>query len=124
MMTMLLLSLAGGLGAASRFQADAFVARHNPFRVPIGTVVINVTGSFVLGVVTGLVVAGAPGSTLQAVVGTGFCGGYTTFSTASVEATRLWIAEGRATGSGYAVVTLVASVAAAAIGLVLGRLVA
>lgn len=122
-MITLLVALAGGLGATSRFVTDTLVARHNPFRVPLGTIVINASGSFVLGLVTGLVALGSADSTVQAVLGTGFCGGYTTFSTASVEAARLWVAEGPGTGAGYATVTLVASVAAAALGLTLGHLI-
>ncbi len=124
-MTMLLLALAGGLGAVSRFVADAFVARHNPFRMPLGTLLINVTGSLLLGILTGALAAGSPestGTTVRAVLGTGFCGGYTTFSTASVETVRLWVAEGRSTGVGYAATTLAGSVAAAALGLWLGGL--
>ena len=124
-MTMLLLALAGGLGAVSRFVADAFVSRHKPFRMPLGTLLINVTGSLLLGVLAGALTAGAPDSTeaaVRAVLGTGFCGGYTTFSTASVETVRLWVAEGRSTGVGYAATTLAGSVAAAALGLWLGGL--
>lgn len=126
-MTLLLLALAGGTGAATRFVADALVARHNPFRVPLGTVVINVTGSFLLGLLTGLFAvssADSTGAALKAVIGTGFCGGYTTFSTASVEAARLWSAEGPRIGIRYAVATLVASLAAAAVGVALGHLIA
>jgi CrcB protein len=122
---MLLLALAGGLGAVTRFLVDALVARHNPFRVPLGTMLINVTGSLVLGLVTGLIVLRSPestGATVRAILGTGFCGGYTTFSTASVETVRLWIAEGRGTGLGYAATTLVGSVGAAALGLGLAHL--
>ena len=122
-MTMLLLAAAGGCGAVCRFLTDAFVARHNPFRMPLGTLLINVTGSLLLGVLTGLLTAGPPdstGATVRAVLGTGFCGGYTTFSTASVETVRLWLAEGRSTGVGYAAATLVGSLAAAAFGLWLG----
>ena len=118
-MTMLLLAVAGGLGAVCRFLADAFVARHHPFRVPLGTLLINVTGSLLLGVLVGALTAGAPDSTgasVRAVLGT-------TFSTASVETVRLWMAEGRSTGVGYAAATLVGSVAAAAEGLWLGGLV-
>lgn len=122
---MLLLALGGGLGAVTRFVVDAFVARRNPFRVPLGTMLINITGSLVLGLLTGLLVAastGSSGATVRAVVGTGFCGGYTTFSTASVETVRLWVAEGRSTGVRYAATTLVGSLAAAAVGLGLGHL--
>lgn len=121
---MLLLALGGGLGAVTRFVVDAFVARRNQFRVPLGTMLINITGSLVLGLVTGLLVAastGSSGATVRAVVGTGFCGGYTTFSTASVETVRLWVAEGRGTGLRYAATTLVGSLAAAAVGLGLGH---
>ncbi|MGW5241741.1 fluoride efflux transporter FluC [Monashia sp. NPDC004114] len=120
---MLLLALAGGLGAVARFLADALIARHNPFRVPSGTMLINVTGSLLLGLLTGMLTLRAPESTeatVLAVLGTGFCGGYTTFSTASVETVRLWIAEGRNTGLGYAAATLVGSVAAAGAGLAIG----
>lgn len=124
-MTVLLLAVAGGIGAVSRFLADTFVARHNPFRMPLGTLLINVTGSLVLGLLTGLLAAGAPDSTganVRAVLGTGFCGGYTTFSTASVESVRLWVTAGRSTGVGYAVATLLGSVAAAGVGVWLGGL--
>ena len=123
---MLLLAVAGGVGAAARFLADALVARHNPFRVPLGTMLINITGSLLLGLLTGLLTLGPPESTsamVRAVLGTGFCGGYTTFSTASVETVRLWIAEGRNTGLGYAAATLVGSVAAAGVGLGIAYLV-
>jgi CrcB protein len=120
---MLLHALAGGLGAVTRFLVDTLVARHNPFQVPLGTLVINVSGSLLLGILTGLVTSSDPASaavTAKAVVGPGFCGGYTTFSTASVESVRLWLAEGATTGIRYAAVTLLGSVAAAAAGLALG----
>lgn len=124
-MTTLLIALAGGAGAVTRFVADGAIARHNRWRVPLGTFVINVTGSFLLGLLTGLFVlspADSSGATLKAVLGTGFCGGYTTFSTASVESVRLWLAEGRATGVGYAATTLVLGVVAAAAGIGVGQL--
>ena len=122
----LLLALAGGLGAVSRFVADGLVARHNPFRVPLGTMLINITGSLLLGALTGLLALGppdSPGASLKAILGTGFCGGYTTFSTASVETVRLCTAEGRSTGLRYAAATLVGSVGAAGLGLGLGHLI-
>ena len=124
-MTMLLIALAGGVGAVTRFVTAAAVARRSRFRVPLGTLVINVTGSFLLGLLTGLLAlssAGSSGATLKAVIGTGFCGGFTTFSTASVESVRLWLAEGRAIGVGYAATTLVLGVVAAATGIGVGQL--
>ncbi len=124
-MTVLLLALAGGLGAVLRFLADAVVARHNPYRLPLGTLLINVSGSAALGVLTGWVLHaghGTTGTELKAVLGTGLCGGYTTFSTASIETLRLWMAEGARRGTTYALLGLVGSVAAAGAGLAVGGL--
>ncbi|MGI3781652.1 MAG: fluoride efflux transporter CrcB [Janthinobacterium lividum] len=88
-MTVLLLALAGGLGAVARFVLDGTVTAVRDWGYPVGTTVINLTGSFLLGLLSGLA-AGAvlPGSALV-VLGTGFLGGYTTFSTAAYETVRL-----------------------------------
>ncbi len=88
-MTAVLLSLAGALGAVCRLAVDGLVRARFGGRFPLGTMSINVGGSLLLGVLTGLVLFhGAPGA-VQTVLGTGFCGGYTTFSTASFETVRL-----------------------------------
>lgn len=125
-MTLLLVALAGGIGSAARFAVDTLLARHNRFRMPLGTLVVNVTGSLALGVLAGWVtheqVGGVVAADVAAVVGTGFCGGYTTFSTTSVEAVRLWLGDGPTLGVGYAVTTLLGSVGAAMLGLALGSL--
>lgn len=120
-MTPLLVAMAGGLGAVIRFIVDAQARRFTPHvLIPLGTLIINVTGSFALGVVTGwwAVHTGDPG--LKQIIGTGFLGGYTTFSTASVEAARLARA-----GRGWSVMVhvvgmLLLSVTAAAFGVWLG----
>jgi len=116
--TPLLIALAGGLGATARFVLDGVVARRNPFRFPLGTVVINVTGSLLLGLLTGAVVAYGGADQVELVIGTGFLGGYTTFSTASVEAVRL-AADTRALALSFAHAAgmLVLSLAAAGLGL-------
>lgn len=93
-MITVLVALGGGAGAATRFIVDGVVARHNRLSMPLGTFVINVTGSFLLGILTGLVLAHPGLSELKMVLGTGFAGGYTTFSTASVEAARLVMRDG------------------------------
>jgi len=84
-------ALAGGLGAAARFVLDGVVRARTASRMtfPVGTFVINATGSLLLGLVVGLTSAQILPETLQAVVGAGFLGGYTTFSTASFETVRL-----------------------------------
>lgn len=86
----LFVALAGGLGAVTRFVVDAEVGRRTrSLAMPVGTAVINVTGSFLLGLITGWWAFHTGDAELKAALGTGFMGGYTTFSTASVEAARL-----------------------------------
>lgn len=113
----LLVCVGGGVGAALRFVADGQVKTRVRSSVPIGTMAINLSGSMLLGLLTGLLVNHA--STL-AVLGTGVLGGYTTFSTASFETARL-LQEGKhgpALWSGLG--TLLGSVAFAGLGLWLG----
>jgi CrcB protein len=81
--------LAGSLGAVTRFVVDGTVRARVESRLPAGTMAINISGSLLLGVLTGLVMFHAAPSTLTLVAGTGFCGGYTTFSTSSFETVRL-----------------------------------
>ena len=88
-MTALLICLLGGLGAAARFAVDGAVRQRWATSWPVGTVVVNVSGSFVAGVLAGAALSGAVGGTGAAAAVTGFCGGYTTFSTAMVETVRL-----------------------------------
>ncbi|WP_425307634.1 fluoride efflux transporter CrcB [Ammonicoccus fulvus] len=117
-----LVSVGGGLGAVVRFLTDARLSRNQP-RVPIGTFVINLSGSLLLGFLVGwLGSRDGMSATWLAILGTGFCGGYTTFSTASVEVVRLWVTEGQVGGWAYALATLIGSVLAAAAGLSLGGL--
>lgn len=118
----LLLGLAGGLGAGTRFVVDGAVRSRFRTALPVGTIAINVTGSFLLGLVAGAVsVHGAP-SELQAVAGTGFLGGYTTFSTASFETVRL--IQSRRTGLALlnGLGTAAAAIGAAAAGLAFASL--
>ena len=82
-------ALAGGLGAVARFAADTLVARLNPGRVPLGTAFVNVTGSAFIGLLAGYSAVHSGADVVKAVLATGFCGGYTTFRAASVEAVRL-----------------------------------
>ncbi|KIS25792.1 chromosome condensation protein CrcB [Arthrobacter sp. SPG23] len=121
-MTILLLGLAGGLGAGTRFVVDGLVRSKLRTALPVGTIAINITGSFLLGLVAGAVIVRAAPPELQAIAGTGFLGGYTTFSTASFETVRL--VQSRRTGLALlnGIGTAIAAVGAAAAGLALAGL--
>lgn len=101
----------------ARYLVDDFSRRRWPTAFPGPTFVINVTGSLLIGVIAGLVMFAGADHDWLTVIGTGFCGGYTTFSTAMIETLRA----GRR-GVGYAALTLAGSVAACAVGLWLGWL--
>jgi CrcB protein len=81
--------IAAVLGACARYLLDTYVTQRAAGPFPWGTGVINLSGSFVLGVITGAVLYHGVLPDLRLVLGTGFCGGYTTFSTFSFETIRL-----------------------------------
>lgn len=83
------IALFGGFGATARFVSDGTIRTVLGRNFPWGTLIINVVGSLILGVMTGLALSGYTSHSLLLIVGTGFCGGFTTFSTASFEAVRL-----------------------------------
>lgn len=85
----LLICVAGGIGAALRLILDGLIKAQIRSSYPVGTTVINVTGSFLLGLLTGFAMNQAVPQQWQLVAGTGLLGGYTTFSTASFETVRL-----------------------------------
>lgn len=116
-MIVMLMLLAGAVGAVTRFMLDASVKVRWRSQFPLATVVINITGSLLLGVLAGLVLFHGQPSAWQTIVGTGFCGGYTTFSTASFETVRLIQQGRRLSALTNALGSLVASVAACALGL-------
>jgi CrcB protein len=83
------LSAAGGLGAVARFVLDGAVRAARPTALPVGTILINLTGSLLLGLIAGLAAAAVLPEAARLVAGTGFLGGYTTFSASSLETLRL-----------------------------------
>lgn len=87
---LLLAVAAGGLvGAPARYLVDQAVSDRVESDLPWGTLVINVSGSLLLGLLTGLVLAHRLPAAVQALAGTGFCGAFTTFSTFTFETVRL-----------------------------------
>ncbi len=124
-MTLLLVAIAGGVGSVIRMWLGTFIERFNRLPMPVGTAFINITGAFALGLLTALIADAVGISDLKLVLGVGFLGGYTTFSTASVEVANLALGEGRRSVY-FAVlqpaVMLVLAVGAGVLGLYLGSL--
>ncbi|ADG80533.1 Fluoride-specific ion channel FluC OS=Tsukamurella paurometabola (strain ATCC 8368 / DSM / CCUG 35730 / CIP 100753 / JCM 10117 / KCTC 9821 / NBRC 16120/ NCIMB 702349 / NCTC 13040) OX=521096 GN=fluC PE=3 SV=1 [Tsukamurella paurometabola] len=118
-MTTALICLGGGLGAVLRFLADT--ALRSRFEV-WSTALINATGSLLLGLFAGFAAHGGIDSTTLAVLGTGVCGGYTTFSTATVETLTLLRDKHYREGIGYGLGTLGLSLVAVWGGFALGAL--
>ena len=88
-MTAFLVLLGAALGAPSRWLLDQAVQSRHRGVLPLGTLLINALGSFALGVLLGSHADGSTGASLVALAGTGFCGGFTTFSTFGYETVRL-----------------------------------
>ncbi len=112
--------LAGALGAVARYVLGRFVAERAGSQFPLGTLLINVTGAFVIGLLFALTGRRFITPALQTVLATGFLGGYTTFSTMSWEGVQL--ARGGSTRISllYLGGNLVLGLLAAALGLALG----
>ncbi|AEE45367.1 fluoride efflux transporter FluC [Cellulomonas fimi] len=115
-MTVLLVALLGGLGAATRFVVDGEIRARVPQRLPLSTMVVNVSGSLLLGALVAAHVHGLVPDVLLVAAGTGFCGGYTTFSTAMIESVRLLQAGAYGRAAVATVGTLVLAVGAASAG--------
>jgi len=123
--TVLLLALAGGLGAVARFVLDgtvtaALARRGGGARHPVGTTLINLSGSFLLGLVAGLVAGRLLAEPAALVLGTGFLGGYTTFSTAAYETVRLAEQRRWAAALAHGLGQVVVATALAALGYLVG----
>ena len=88
-MTWVLLAVAGGVGSVLRMWVGILIEKGPRPRIPVGTTVINVTGSFLLGLLTSLALDHVGLADLTPILGVGLLGGYTTFSTASVEVANL-----------------------------------
>jgi CrcB protein len=80
-MLTLLVAVAAGAGAVTRYVLDEVVQHRTAAQFPYGTLIINVTGSLLLGLLLGLTAHHGLASDVTLVLGTGFAGGYTTLST-------------------------------------------
>lgn len=89
-MTVVLLVFVGGtVGAPTRYLVDRWISGRYGKNFPLGTLAVNLVGCLVLGIVVGGVAHHGWSPNTQALLGTGFCGGLTTYSTFAVESVEL-----------------------------------
>jgi CrcB protein len=120
MIIVLLLSLAGGFGAMARLVIDGLIRGRHALEYPVATTMINVSGSFLLGLIAGLAMRHGLPTSWRLALGTGFLGGYTTFSTSSLETVRLLQDRRLLAAAANGLGLVLAASAAAAAGLALG----
>lgn len=112
------ISVGGAVGANARHLVASWAATQWGTQFPVGTLLINVSGSCVLGVYLTLAIERFTGHpALRLLVATGFLGAYTTFSTFSVETLQLLESGQALTGIGYMAASVVISLMATAIGM-------
>lgn len=115
-----LIGLAGGLGALARYMIGRIIVVRTGAIFPWGTMLINITGAFLIGVISGLTTHHLLSSYAQTVLATGFLGGYTTFSTMSWESVQLLRGGSLRQCCWYLGGTAIPGLLAAALGLLLG----
>jgi fluoride exporter len=129
MIELLVVALGGGVGAAARFLVDGEIRARHSGGFPWGTFVVNVVGSFLIGVFARVFFAlaawGMPGDAahlLRVALVAGLCGGFTTFSTATVESVRLAQSGRLRLALATSLGTLAVTVTAAGLGMAVGGL--
>jgi len=113
MQNLLLVMLGGAVGSALRYGVSVALSLV-PSSFPLATILVNIVGSFVLGFVVGTM--GTPlelHPSTRLVIGTGICGGFTTYSAFSVESVQLWQERAPLVMGTYILATIVACFLAA-----------
>ncbi len=122
-MIYLVVFFGAGIGGAARHAVNFGAARLFGYGFPFGTLTVNVLGSIFMGLLTEFFVlrSGLP-QELRLFLTTGVLGGFTTFSTFSLDAVSLWERGQWGMAAGYVAVSLVASVVGLSVGLLMIRL--
>lgn len=115
-MTVLLVAVGAAGGAAARYLTDSWARARFGSGLPVGTLLVNTTGSLVLG----LLVGAAAGRPLLALLGVGFCGALTTYSTFGYETVRLFTDRSALAAVLNAAANIAAGLAAALTGVLIG----
>jgi CrcB protein len=114
--TVLLVFAGGAVGSPLRYLTDRFIQSRHTITFPFGTMVVNLLGCLSLGLIAGGVAHHGWSSHVQALIGTGFCGGLTTFSTFSIETLELLSHRMSARALVYVIASVGPGIALAALG--------
>jgi CrcB protein len=119
MQNLVLVALGGGLGAAGRHLVNVASLRLLGPHFPVGTLVVNVLGGFLMGLLAGWLAlrASGGGQALRLFLATGVLGGFTTFSAFSLDAFLLWERGDVGQAAAYVVASVLFSICALFAGL-------
>ena len=121
MRTLLAVGVGGFIGALARFAIHEGMARLVGTALPLGTLIVNVAGSFALGILVGLAELTDVSPTVRLGVGVGVLGAFTTFSTFSIDTLSVAARSGMALATLNVVANVTLAIAAAAGGLFVAR---
>lgn len=115
----LLVGIGGLFGSIARFSLSELFKRRFTVKLPIATLTVNIMGSFLLGFFLGIQV----NELWMALLGTGFLGAFTTFSTFSLENIQLLVGKEKVTALIYTVLSLSAAILCAFFGYSIAHLI-
>jgi CrcB protein len=115
----LLIGLGGGAGSILRYLASRVTVRAGLITFPVATLAVNVLGCFLIGVLVGASLRAGLGAPQKALLVTGFCGGFTTFSAFSLESLQMYQAGSYVMLAVYVAVSVVVGFAAVWAGMAL-----
>jgi CrcB protein len=117
---LVVVAVGGAIGAVARHGVDVLLpAAERGF--PVGTFLVNVVGCLIIGALAGLFYRARTHRLVQPFLGVGILGGFTTFSTYTVQAVSLGLRDEVGTSFGYLLATVLAALVAVEIGLILSR---
>ena len=118
-MELLAVGLGSALGGACRFHLTAWLDRHTGTPLSLGTLTVNITGAFALGLIAGMAGAVSERPMVAALAMTGFCGSFTTVSSWALQTVTLARSHRLTAAGANLLITLVAGMSAVALGLAL-----
>jgi fluoride exporter len=122
-MTVLWVFIGGGLGSATRFVIGQWAAAAFGVAFPYGTLIVNLTGCFLLGLLVQVAAAGSWHGDVRAALAAGLLGGFTTYSSFNQETIAMLTSGAVGTAAANIIITLAGGLAAGALGAAAARFV-